>query len=1229
MTLSFLFLMLRIAAVTLAVVTHASGRTAVAQEESTVDGADDNVSASVNTDFRQNVQPLLQKFCLRCHTAEKMEAGVRLDELNGDLEDRRLRLWDSILGQLTDEVMPPEDESQPTAAERKTLVDGIRQALIAARSRKVEWNGSVRRLTVAQYRNTLRDLLALEENLTDVLPPDAVSREGFTNNGQSMVLSPLQVEAYFDIAEHALDLCIVDEKSKPVIQNFRVDLGAAVNPEPCPDNLILGANSQLLSNQDLLVTELKPAKPFEYVPFAMRKKYRFIEGYQGNATVRGWREYDSIYHSVFACMRGNPGYPKGKAYETVPEGLLLRPAIPSAEVFGVESTYGPQANFKISLRELPNHGNFRVTVRTARYDDGLLLGRATEVPTDDSSAITVKDLAQPQTIDIDHPGIYQASVFLNPAAQESIPPDSSGLNEGLVGAWSFDGTADSDSTRDELAGRLQAGAKFVDSPFGKAISLDGRNDSVVVARNDSMNVGTGEFSVSAWIHPRQLQQGGIVCLGKYSWTHGWYLDMPDNRGVLRIETASPGNQSNGTVASRPGVIRVNTWQHVAAVVRRGTNQARLYVNGYQVAVGTIAPTNLDNPNVNLHIGRIQDSKLFNGEIDEVRFYRRALGVAEIQALLQSGREFVEPPPPEKPANLALNLGGRHFSGMLHSPAFLAVRLPTGRLQFSAHYEGATAPDRIVLTRLSDSDVTARRFKTFETRVPRLNVYMGLRRDCGSTLAPVGIPQVVSSSKLADVIFEGAIDDFPSPDVEKDNVNYLAGVREIGVRSEYTDGRDMPRMLVRSVEFEGPFYESWPPVTHRNIFIGSENTHDAAVYAREIIRSFASRAFRRPVTPTEENSIVAVWQESFSSHGDFQQSIKDALLVVLTSPQFLFLIEHSHGPEAEDLDSFELASKLSYFLWNTAPDQRLRQLATAGAVHQSLDSELERMIGDPRSQQFVRQFTAQWLGLDKLDVVEVDLKRFTKLTRDTKNELRREPVQFLQYLIDKNLPTRNLVESDFIVANEVVAGYYGLSDRTENGFEFLPIRHQASHLGGLLSQAGILAGLSDGRESNPVKRGAWLARKIIAEPPDDPPPNVPTLPEDDTSQLTLRERLERHRNQKGCVKCHEGIDPWGVPFESYDAGGLFRNDPGVDTRSTLPDETEVRDLNDLKSYLAHERIDQVAFSFLKHLSCYALGRSLTYNEIVFLKQQSIELKPGDYRMRDMIQFVVNSDLFLKK
>ena len=175
----------------------------------------------------------------------------------------------------------------------------------------------------------------------------------------------------------------------------------------------------------------------------------------------------------------------------------------------------------------------------------------------------------------------------------------------------------------------------MESPIGKhskAISLDGSDDSVIVARDDSMNVGKGNFTVSAWIRPTELKQAGIVCLGRYNWTHGWYFDMPNNQGVLRIETVSPDNKSNGTVASRPGVIRANQWQHVAAVVRRTENQTHLYVNGYLVASGTVAATNLDNPSVALHLGRIQDAQLFKGQIDEVRIYRRALETSELQAL---------------------------------------------------------------------------------------------------------------------------------------------------------------------------------------------------------------------------------------------------------------------------------------------------------------------------------------------------------------------------------------------------------------------------------------------------------------------------------------------------------------------------------------------------------------------------------------------------------------------
>lgn len=972
-----------------------------------------HAKSTEGVEFPKVVQPLLKKYCVRCHNADMMKSGVRVDHLTGAAEDRHLALWNGILKQVTAESMPPEDEPQPTANERKALTGWIGRSLMAARSRPTPRNGAVRRLTVSQYRNTLKDLLGLQENLTDVLPPDGLSKDGFANHEQSLTLSPLQIEAYFDIAEKALDAAIVDETKRPVIQNFRVELGSKINKEPCPDTLILGALSELLGNADFVVQELKPGKSFEYTPFRMRTAYEFIEGYAGNDTVRGWKKFNSIYHSVFACVRGTPGYPKGQAQQVVSDGLLLRPAIPSPEIFGQSNTYGPMANFKVSLRELPQQGNFRVTVKAARYDDALLLSPGEKIQEATAASATAADLATSAeaTVSIGKAGLYQIDVYCAP-----------GESQGLF----------------------------------------------------SLKLGQREFS-----------------------------------GQL-FESTSGGTKDTEQMA-----------------------------------------------------------------------------------------------------------------------AFAIVRLPVGELKLTAHYGNNSRLKRIVLSPVADDRELGKRFLSFEKRSPLLGVHLGLRRDCGSTLAQVGETQTVSTGELREYVFEGAIGNFPSPDVEKDNVNYLAGIREIGVRSEFTDGRDMPRLLVRSIEFEGPYLASWPPDPHRKIFIESPNRHEPVTYASEVIRSFASRAFRRPVTAAEEKALLTVWHTSIAKDQTLEQSIKDVLQVVLTSPQFLFLIENSSGPQAEDLDPHELASKLSYFLWNTAPDERLLELAAKNKLHESLDAEIERMIRDPRFGQFTQEFATQWLSLDKFDVVSVDASRFPKLTRDAKTQLRQEPVQFLRHLMGQNLPLRNLVQADFVVANEVVAGYYNLADRTESGMQFVPIKHDNKSLGGVLSQAAILAGLSDGREANPTKRGVWLARKIIAEPPDDPPPNVPQLKDDDVSKLTLRQKLERHRNQEGCAKCHAGIDPWGIPFQKFDAGGLFNPDPAMDSHSTLPDGTEVAELTDLKAYLADKRIDQVAYSFLKHTASYAAGRSLTYNELVFLREEGVKLRAVDYRLQDMLRFVIHSDLFLKK
>lgn len=1197
----------------------------LAGQRGKVDAADD--AASLAATFSKEVAPFLQKYCVRCHHVDEPMSGVRVDALNGNWEERHLKLWQGIQRQIAQRAMPPEDEPQPSSEERERLTAWIARGLQVARQRPTPKNGGARRLTVAQYRNTLRELLQLEDELTEILPPDAVSREGFVNQQETLALSPLQVEAYFDIADEALRRVLVDPRRPPTIQCFRVELGTAINRQPCPDRLILGADSLLLNNEDFVVTQPAANKPFPFQPFLLPTKYRFIEGYQGNDTVRGWRDFDSIYHAVFACMRGTHGYPKGRAYSTVPEGLLLRPAIPSAEEFGVESTYGPRANFKISLRQLPDEGRFRVTVLAARYDDGLLLdpGTPAAVPAG-GEVVEFRPGGNGDSPRIPQSGIYQVDVHLESRTPSAVVPDASRLQAGLIGVWPLASTAPPPE-QPARTGQLTGDARYSETPLGRALSLDGQGDALVVPRHESMDVGTGDFTVAAWIQPRQLRQAGIVCLGKYSWTHGWYLDMPDNQGVLRIETVGPDNQPNGTIASPPGTLRTGTWQHVAAVVRRGGQETRLFVNGYPVAQGQIGAAPLDNPRVDLHLGRIQGAHQFQGELAQIHLYRRALGEAELQALVAPGRQFVTPPPPEKPQELTLELGERQFVGTLNAPPFLAVRLPAGPLPTKVRYAGSTKLERIAFTRLADDAPVARQFAAFEQRVPLVGVHLGLRRDCGSTLSPVGPPQPVRDTRLTPLVFTGALRNFPSPDVEPDNVNYLAGIREIGVRSEYTDGRDMPRLLIRSVEFEGPYYDDWPPAPHRQLFPPDEVREETADAARRVIGRFATRAFRRPVRDEEIASLVRVFEQSQRDGRNWQDSVRNALLVVLTSPQFLLLVETSATPAAEPLDDYELASKLSYFLWNGPPDERLLERAAEGRLRAALDEEVERLIADPRFTRFINEFTGQWLTLDKFAVLEPDRQKFPRLTRDTRAHLRHEPARFLEYLVRENLPARNLLESDFVLANEVVASYYELADRPESGWQFVPIRHQRPELGGLLSQPAVLAGLSDGREGNPIKRGAWLARKIVAEPPDDPPPNVPALQEE-TGHLSLRERLEKHRQQPGCAQCHSQIDPWGLPFEEFDAGGRWKKAP-VDARAKLPDGAEADGFLALRRHLADERLDQVAFSFLKHLSIYATGRSLTYNEVEWLRQHGADLRRDGYRTRDMIRFVVQSPLFLEK
>jgi len=1090
-------------------------------------------------EFKGKVQPLLKKYCQRCHGPEEANSKIRVDILDHQFRGKQLFAWDKILHVLetddTDFRMPPQDEVQPSASERTLLTQWITSELQLARKRDAVKNGYTRRLTKVQYKNSLRDLLLLDEDFTNVLPNDAVTKEGY-NLTEVMQVSPMHMEYYFDIASKALDRVIVDETKPPQIHNFRMSLGTGINKEDFQENLILGAFNRLVPVANFTIEELTPVKKFPFTSHRFQRKFSFIEGYIGNGTIRKMKHFDSIYHNVFACLRGQGGYPKGQAETMIEAGLLLRPSIPNTEIFQMGSTYGPSPNFKISLRELPRHGSFRIKIKASKFDDAYILDRG-------------------------HPPVDQK---LN----QSIAFETKGKTTGKVGIpadgiYQVDLTYLSKATSDVIKLSLN------DRPFEYKVN------QTRSTKLDVISVATeGELADTVTIQDPQKGKRSI--------------------NLAEVEILSAGKN---IAQSAKLTFSSEHYKNVAAHLIDGKKDNLFHTN------------NENKPWVKFTFDKPQtiDSVVLTNSTDGSR-KEKILGA---HITLNNGKELVH----------------QHVVTPIFlylTKSFKLLELKQGTTNIDITKSGAVDVKQVVLSKLPDADPLVAKFKKFKKRNPQLGVHIGFRRDCGSALSQVAEAQSISSTQPQFYYFSDAINNYPVSRMVPGNQNYLAGVSEIGVRNEFLDGRDAPRLLVHSVEFEGPFYESWPPATHRNIFIESENRDDKNRYAAEIIRQFMKKAYRRPVTESEFARLYQLWKGSFSDSNDFNSSIKDTLVVVLCSPQFLLLTEKSQSEKNESLTDYELASKLSYFLWNSTPDEKLIKLADAGKLRASLNGQIDRMLADPKSQSFISTFASKWLNLDKIRTVETNKQKYPKLTKHVKKNLQQETIQFLKYLIQQNLKLKNIIDSDFTLANDVVAGYYGIEGH-ENGTKFRKARLPENR-GGLFTQAGILAALSDGNESNPVKRGNWVARKIVSEPPGEPPPNVPQL-EEIKGDFTLRQRLEMHRNQPGCVKCHTKIDPWGIPFEQFDAAGMFK--PNADSVSELPNGRSIKNLKELQEYLTTDKMDQVAYGFMQHLSTYALGRGLTFKELDDLKTKGITLKSSGYKVKDIIKFIVNSEMFCEK
>ena len=413
-------------------------------------------------------------------------------------------------------------------------------------------------------------------------------------------------------------------------------------------------------------------------------------------------------------------------------------------------------------------------------------------------------------------------------------------------------------------------------------------------------------------------------------------------------------------------------------------------------------------------------------------------------------------------------------------------------------------------------------------------------------------------------------------------------------------------------------------------------------ARKLLERFVVRAFRdlRP-EPAYIDRLIELFHARRHAGESFQDALKEPISVALASPGFLYLSEPNASSERRHLTQREVASRLSYLIWSAPPDAELLNLSQKGDLlrPEILSKQLDRLIDDPRSSAFVTGFVQQWLSLDRLDFFQFDTKVHRTFDESVKAAARMEVFETFAYLLKKRQSLLLLLKSDFVVINGLLANYYGVPDVT--GDNFRPVKlTQDSPRGGLLGMAAVHAMGSNGRDSSPVERGAWVLRKLLHEPPPPAPPNVPQLSRLEGKLLTTRERLVAHQEQPQCASCHRKIDPIGFGLENFNATGRWRTEDGyekkgvgkkvwaIEPAGAFHNGPSFQDYFQLRDLIA-AKPERMARGFTEGLLEYGLGRPFGFSDEDLAVRIMEQAQSRNFEIRAFLEALVSSADFQLK
>jgi hypothetical protein len=447
------------------------------------------------------------------------------------------------------------------------------------------------------------------------------------------------------------------------------------------------------------------------------------------------------------------------------------------------------------------------------------------------------------------------------------------------------------------------------------------------------------------------------------------------------------------------------------------------------------------------------------------------------------------------------------------------------------------------------------------------------------------------------------------------------------------------LCIEGVQIEGPFRTAARPLSGaaERIFAAGVKQGESDAAARTILQEFTNRAFRRAAIPAEVDRLMTIYQAARKEGEPWRDSLRIAMKAVMVSPYFIYRIEWQ--PEANnpakivELSEFALASRLSYWLWSSLPDDELLSLAFRNQLRANLTGQVQRMLKDPKARALPENFGGQWLEIRSLKSAAPDKQKFPEFTPALRDSMRRETEEFFWHIMQQNLPVTDFLGADYTFLNETLAKHYGIGGVSGADFRMVKLEPPTRRRG-VLTHASVLTVTSDSTRTSPVKRGKWLLENILGITAPPPPPNVPPLEEGSKveASASVRQRLEAHRSKPGCANCHNLVDPPGFALEHFDAVGKWRDRDGpapVDASGVLTTGQKFSNAAELTNIFLTDRRDAFLRNLVKKMLTYALGRGVEPFDRPAVDAILVRMAKEDYSFQSLVLGIAESVPFQKR